>query len=69
MEVLVGDFHGIGHAGLFLGLYQAASQGDDSLRKNQNWQPPPRPGHSRPLGALSQSQVLPRAPGWEPDQN
>lgn len=36
MEVLVGDFHGIGHAGLFLGLHQAAPQGDDALRKNQN---------------------------------
>lgn len=43
MKVLVGDFHGIGHAGLFLGLHQAAPQGDDTLRKNQNRQLSPRP--------------------------
>lgn len=43
MEVLVGDFHGIGHAGLFFGLHQAAPQRDDTLRKNQNGQPPPNP--------------------------
>lgn len=56
MEILVGDFHGVGHAGLFLGLHQAATQRDDTLRKNQNSgpQPPPSPGHRRPLGAFSQ---------------
>lgn len=56
VEILVGDFHGIGHAGLFLGLHQAATQRDDTLRKNQNSgpQPPPSPGHRRPLGAFSQ---------------
>lgn len=56
MEILVGDFHGIGHAGLFLGLHQAAAQRDDTLRKNQDNgpHPPPSPGHRRPLGAFSQ---------------
>lgn len=42
-EILVGDFHGIGHAGLFLGLHQAAAQRDDTLRKNQDNGPTPHP--------------------------
>lgn len=77
MEVLVGDFHGIGHAGLFLGLHQAAPQRDDTLRKNQNRQPPPQPaqvtqGLWEPLAkarscqgpqARSRADLTPRA-GW-----
>ena len=43
MKVLVGDSHGIGHAGLFPGLHQAAAQRDDALRKNQNRRLSPHP--------------------------
>lgn len=43
MEVLVGDFHGVGHAGLFPRLYQAAPQRDDTLKKKGKKQPPPDP--------------------------
>lgn len=36
MEVIMRDLYGVGHVGLFFGLHNAASQGNDTLGTNQS---------------------------------
>lgn len=72
VEILVGDFHGVGHAGLFLSLHQAAPQRDDTLRKNQKRRPPPHPRPAQVTQVLWEPSAIARCcPGPErkPDQN
>lgn len=65
VEILVGDFHGVGHAGLFLGLHQAAPQRNDTLRENQKRWPPTPPRSLKASGSPQPQPGLVKGPRLE----